>query len=542
MYFSFNYSLLHSLNQFILWVSLFFYLNFSINSNNWFDLFSRVNHNDFYLNYYYYLWTTFWYIPFFITILIIFHYINSFLYIHNHLLLLILLILMLVFSDLHFYWQLNIQIYSYFNKSDFFNNLLLNSINKYHPGLLYWTSLYLITYWLFIVNWFNNLCITFSNRLLNKYFTKYIIINTLLLIITLGLGGWWALQEGSWGGWWNWDPSEVFGLLIWFFYIIYFHKLWSKQNIYTNTVWDILFLIILFQIYFFTQLNFDLVSHNFGTKIDNFIDNTNLYTLFIIISIFWVIRFGQIQWNIYKNLIIKCNIIQQNYFNRFVLYTYFIILLLLYEIIYSLIPLINDFLWKLLSINLTNSILIFSKFSLDIIVLIWIFFWQFNLNFISILICNYVFFNIPIIIFLINRLNLLNFTHLNFSYFIWISLLSYYYTYVDWILLDSVFFLYCKHSILSIQSLTLEAMQYIFTNHEFTYTWNLFWHDTTFEVYSFIFNLTNYNTNQTMILGNFINQFVININDILSVSIIWSLILLIYMYYKFFIYIYKIVF
>ena len=36
-----------------------------------------------------------------------------------------------------------------------------------------------------------------------------------------------------------------------------------------------MFLIIL-QVYFFTQLNFDLVSHNFGTKIDNFIDNVEL--------------------------------------------------------------------------------------------------------------------------------------------------------------------------------------------------------------------------------------------------------------------------
>jgi cytochrome c biogenesis factor len=46
----------------------------------------------------------------------------------------------------------------------------------------------------------------------------------ILIIITLFMGSWWALQEGSWGGWWNWDPSEVFGLLFLLAYLYLIHN------------------------------------------------------------------------------------------------------------------------------------------------------------------------------------------------------------------------------------------------------------------------------------------------------------------------------
>jgi heme/copper-type cytochrome/quinol oxidase subunit 1 len=133
------------------------------------------------------------------------------------------------------------------------------------------------------------------------------------------------LQEGSWGGWWNWDPSEVFGLLTLLFFISRIHKVFSKQNFSKNVLNDLTFFVILFQIYFFTQLNFDLVSHNFGTKIDNFIDNTNLYTLLILLSYLYVIFLWVNKFHLYKFFLIKTSKYVLTFFNQFHIYGFIIL-------------------------------------------------------------------------------------------------------------------------------------------------------------------------------------------------------------------------
>jgi hypothetical protein len=52
-----------------------------------------------------------------------------------------------------------------------------------------------------------------------------------ILSISLILGGWWALQEFTWGGWWNWDSVEfpILITLIW----IYFKQYHYPRNRYT---------------------------------------------------------------------------------------------------------------------------------------------------------------------------------------------------------------------------------------------------------------------------------------------------------------------
>ena len=52
---------------------------------------------------------------------------------------------------------------------------------------------------------------------------RYLITYSIILTITLYFGGWWALQEGSWGGWWNWDASEVLGLITLLYLILAVH-------------------------------------------------------------------------------------------------------------------------------------------------------------------------------------------------------------------------------------------------------------------------------------------------------------------------------
>jgi len=103
------------------------------------------------------------------------------------------------------------------------NLLLTNSLNKYHPGLFFLSVLGLFT----AINsqFFNfyqtrTFCFNYAALLLPTSVTYF----TLLNIIALVLGSWWAFQEGTWGGWWNWDASEVLGLLVGVFGVLMLHQ------------------------------------------------------------------------------------------------------------------------------------------------------------------------------------------------------------------------------------------------------------------------------------------------------------------------------
>lgn len=82
--------------------------------------------------------------------------------------------------------------------SEDINSLLLNSINKIHPLLLYLSGISFLQF-------FFNLNTLLINKINKNFFVIYLncvklksgILNTLF---TLYLGCWWAFQEGSWGG------------------------------------------------------------------------------------------------------------------------------------------------------------------------------------------------------------------------------------------------------------------------------------------------------------------------------------------------------
>ena len=364
MNFNFQVNLLHSVNQILIVLSISIFFYYGNDNLNWYDVYSRVLGNEFYINLYYFLWTSFWYIPLLILLIITWQFVNHITIKHVFMVIIILLLLFNTGLDIHMYWTLNTNPYNIPLKSEYYNNLLLNSINKYHPGILYWSSLLIIVYW-----------ITFNLHYINLFYRFYLITiellvvrnflwSGLILLITLGLGGWWALQEGSWGGWWNWDPSEVFGLLIFLFYLIYTHNRLNKQGFLNKWYWSINFALFLLQIYFFTQLNFDLVSHNFGTKIDNFIDNTNLYSSIILIGYVCFTYIWCRNYNIIRFLLSTQVILDLKPVQLFKIYVVVLTCIFSYELIYSLVPLFNDFLWKLFSINIANSILIFEKYNL----------------------------------------------------------------------------------------------------------------------------------------------------------------------------------
>lgn len=163
------------------------------------------------------------------------------------------------------------------------NELLLNTLNKYHPFIFYLSAIYLISTCLLLINVFviDNL---FS---VNKLFTYelYLVRITLLLNLSaLFLGSWWAIQESTWGGWWNWDASEVFGLLVCFYNLIRIHSIQTLSN--NHLLFNKYLLWIFFFVcsYIIIQLNFTLVAHNFGIEILPIFESNLLFSNMLLIT------------------------------------------------------------------------------------------------------------------------------------------------------------------------------------------------------------------------------------------------------------------
>lgn len=171
----------------------------------------------------------------------------------------------------------------------------------------------------------------------------------IFITVTLSWGGWWAAQEGSWGGWWNWDPSEVFGLMLMTIYILKVHANQNSNNSINLKFKINLWLWSFIFVYYLIQLNFDLVSHNFGTRSHQFIDSYGLYISLLTLTSLKLI-------SLFKQSLLKSIF---NYFkiyksiNKLIIVILSIIISIL--ILLSFSELIINLLWTLLSINFLNN-------------------------------------------------------------------------------------------------------------------------------------------------------------------------------------------
>jgi len=291
------------------------------------------------------------------------------------------------------------------------------------------------------------------------------------------------------------------------------------------------------QVYFFTQLNFDLVSHNFGTKIDNFIDNTNLYTTIIIISYLVILRIWYLKFSVVRLLLSSKGSLYLQSVDLFKIYTLVILSLFLYELVYSLVPLFNDFLWKLLNINIANSILIFEKYNLEVVYLITLFFWNYSKLLTLFLIYNIWSYWVLLMVYVVIPRKATFLLHWLLSLFMWVSLLTLGYIFTEWSMLltpylNTVNIINTSVSqiLLNVNNVSLDYTQTQYLFGEFWFSWNTIWIDTTPEVYSFLYYFTKDLSTQLMIIGSKLFTFSVNINDILSLNLIYIFISLIALY------------
>ena len=236
-------------------------------------------------------------------------------------------------------------------QTQLFNNLLTNLLNKYHPAIFYTSvicfTLYTIAYSAQSV----------SNRRgsATKFYTMFnnwwgITLQTNLVALTLG--SWWALQEGTWGGWWNWDPSETLGLLVSFTVLMAIHNNVTKSTIlpWLSLSKGLFYLFV--ASYFFIQLNFEIVSHNFNFKLFHFFNSTGTIAQFFTLAL--LLGFSQLKSLMVGNRVFYylstrtlTSWLRPSKLHLYLTYASFIPFILLP--LASYLPIINYFTWNFLN-------------------------------------------------------------------------------------------------------------------------------------------------------------------------------------------------
>lgn len=317
------------------------------------DFNTRLSPNDACLGTYYFWWTNLTYLPLFffaLTILALSHCAATRYTFWSSICFIIYAFYPLELVD---YLALNtdalVSVYSSYS----LNTLLTNVLNRYHPFVFYLSVIMLAVVMLstYQSNWQSHSNVdSLSLRVQPSLGWLAVWVN----LLALWMGSWWALQEGTWGGWWNWDSSEVFGLLITLLLLWLLHsKLNIRRRVHTIVKNTLSLTLIIFS-YFFIQLNFDLVSHNFGAKFFFFFNNNLFFIEVLLLNILTVgftyyYYFG-LTTNVYlAQPLATLRVGTTSYFIRSL-----VPLILVVWVIWSYRPLLNYFLWNFADINVFN--------------------------------------------------------------------------------------------------------------------------------------------------------------------------------------------
>lgn len=331
-------------------VNQIYVTNFTINTL-YTDFWSRLISLDFFTNNYYYFWTAFYFLYCLLLLVVIFFMTQTFMVFTNHYLFLLLLSTYILFLKLD-YFYINTSFLEIKMSFENFNILLLNSTNKYHPGMLYLSFMALVILLLkkpsLVVTFYHS---NWTRLRLGCLFSDYYFFLKKLLFfsfLSIFLGSWWASQEGSWGGWWNWDASEVLGLLIVLAYVLFSHTSYlvnSNYYFYKNIKLVTITIIIYYN---FLQMNFTLISHNFGLNKNLFFNLLDIHSvLCIVLTVQCLLLFRYSIVN--KN---KINLVLHNFQLKYL--TWFLFLIILLIIFITLKVLINDFLLFKVGVNVLN--------------------------------------------------------------------------------------------------------------------------------------------------------------------------------------------
>jgi hypothetical protein len=246
--------------------------------------------------------------------------------------------------------------------------------------------------------------------------------------------------------WWNWDPSEVFGFVIFVATVFYIHKYFWNLKITINMVDLSLILVAVSLLYYFMQLNFNLISHNFGLRGTELTNKLQLYwtiSLFLL-YIQFKINYDIIRYLSYGIIINITSLHNVVYNNTPKLLSSSILFLLFLLVAISYYPIILNFLLNLAGISISNV----PNYTSAIITYTIVFI---ILNFLNPLNFNFIFIYIILLSLNLTTLNFLlipllfkfNYVYLNHKYifiFILTSFINYYKHSLIWLIDSENFF------------------------------------------------------------------------------------------------------
>ena len=238
------------------------------------------------------------------------------------------------------------------------NAFLLNSLNKYHPLIFYLSALLIFMFLM------SDRATTFNSFYeINKLHTLFQKRTTILMLngFSLFLGSWWALQEWTWGGWWNWDPSETFGLGVALFVLLHLHSSTTYKDALSYRIKSTLLLILFAGTYFLVQLNFEILSHNFG--LDSFLFfNKNSHLIYVSFGLVLIYRK-------FKNDALLSRK-KHNFMANETIPSSSVLIFVWLSILLSYWPIITFLLWKFTAFNWATTISIPSALFLIILYLL----------------------------------------------------------------------------------------------------------------------------------------------------------------------------
>lgn len=334
-------------------------------TSNFGDASFRFSPTDSPINMFAFFWTNFWYIPAFFCVLCLVTFKTSLI---PH-----LLFSLVLAPYLYEAYDLSSCSWASASLPTFqlsLNTLLTNSINKYHPLIFYLGVSLLFRLYLFLLQASQSTFASWSNRLITYNILNQPTIGFFVTLVALYLGSWWALQEGTWGGWWNWDASETFGFFLALAFIRWVHLFSIRGVTYSLYISVRLFTFLFAVMYFMMQLNFDLISHNFGIKFFFFFNNSlfllEMLFFFLLLTLYTSHQYFYIRKKIPTSTRLKTDL----NFKRSLLAT-LSYLLVAWIFLASFGPVLSYFSWTYARLNIFNElgVHVLSKLSYAMVIL-----------------------------------------------------------------------------------------------------------------------------------------------------------------------------
>ena len=330
-------------------ITWFLFNNFSIGTYGTLvlvDFVTRFNLNDAFVSSLYILWVFLYYLAtFFFSLAFVYLYLQySTVCFLNLVYILPLILIYLSYTvELFDFTSFNFNLHTSVLPDLGVNILLTNMLNRYHPFIFY-TSVINISGCLLVLTFLKNRNVNYRLVSLKTEILVRINFWTLVLnFLALYLGAWWANQEGNWGGWWASDSSEMLGMLFLILSLIFLHARIVASEHGRSLIWGIVFLNVSFAFYYFLQINYELVSHNFGAKFFFFFNNNLWSAVVILLNLLYLTKINKRHYAaraVLRGYLWPYATSGVKFFNNL---TYLLFTFLCFWLLLSITPLIDNF-------------------------------------------------------------------------------------------------------------------------------------------------------------------------------------------------------